>query len=32
VTATAGGYRAHLTFDSLDEALALASELRTRRG
>ena len=31
VTATAGGYRAHLTFDSLDEALELAAELRGRR-
>ena len=28
VTATAGGYRAHLTFDSLDEALELARRLR----
>ena len=32
VTATAGGYRAHLTFDSLDEALGLASRLRGRHG
>lgn len=31
VTATAGGYRAHLSFDSLDEALALARELGARR-
>jgi ParB family chromosome partitioning protein len=30
VTATAGGYRAHLTFDSLEDALALAERLRTR--
>ena len=28
VTATAGGYRAHLTFDSLDDALELARRLR----
>jgi ParB family chromosome partitioning protein len=27
VTATAGGYRAHLTFDSLDDALELAERL-----
>jgi ParB family transcriptional regulator, chromosome partitioning protein len=31
VTATAGGYRAHLTFDSLDEALELAARLRGPR-
>jgi ParB family chromosome partitioning protein len=30
VTATAGGYRAHLTFDSLDEALELAERLAPR--
>jgi ParB family chromosome partitioning protein len=30
VTATAGGYRAHLTFDSLDEALELAAQLAAR--
>ena len=30
VTATAGGYRAHLTFDSLDEALDLARRLNIR--
>lgn len=30
VTATAGGYRAHLTFDSLDEALELAERLGPR--
>jgi ParB family chromosome partitioning protein len=30
VTATAGGYRAHLTFDSLDEALELAAQLASR--
>jgi ParB family chromosome partitioning protein len=30
VTATAGGYRAHLTFDSLDEALELAAQLAER--
>jgi ParB family chromosome partitioning protein len=30
VTATAGGYRAHLTFDSLEEALELAARLRER--
>jgi ParB family chromosome partitioning protein len=30
VTATAAGYRAHLTFDSLDEALALARRLAAR--
>ena len=30
VTATAGGYRAHLTFDSVDEALELARSLRIR--
>jgi ParB family transcriptional regulator, chromosome partitioning protein len=28
VTATAGGYRAHLSFDTLDEALELARRLR----
>ena len=28
VTATAGGYRAHLTFDSLDDALELSRRLR----
>lgn len=28
VTATAGGYRAHLTFDSLEDALELAERLR----
>jgi ParB family chromosome partitioning protein len=28
VTATAGGYRAHLTFDSLQDALELADQLR----
>ncbi len=31
VTATAEGYRAHLSFDSLDEALDLARELGARR-
>jgi ParB family transcriptional regulator, chromosome partitioning protein len=31
VTATAGGYRAHLTFESLDEALELARSLRVKR-
>jgi ParB family chromosome partitioning protein len=31
VTATAEGYRAHLSFDSLEEALELAHRLRTRR-
>jgi ParB family transcriptional regulator, chromosome partitioning protein len=30
VTATAGGYRAHLTFDSLEEALELAERLGDR--
>ncbi|HTU31906.1 MAG TPA: ParB/RepB/Spo0J family partition protein [Solirubrobacteraceae bacterium] len=30
VTATAGGYRAHLTFDSLEDALELAEQLGTR--
>jgi ParB family chromosome partitioning protein len=30
VTATAGGYRAHLTFDSLEEALELADRLGRR--
>jgi ParB family transcriptional regulator, chromosome partitioning protein len=30
VTATAGGYRAHLTFDSLEEALELARALKPR--
>jgi len=29
VTATAGGYRAHLTFDSLEDALELAARLRS---
>jgi ParB family chromosome partitioning protein len=32
VTATAGGYRAHLTFDSLEEALELADRLGRRPG
>ena len=33
VTATAGSYRAHITFDSVDEALELARSLRSdRRG
>jgi ParB family chromosome partitioning protein len=31
VTATAGGYRAHLSFDSVDEALELARSLRSDR-
>jgi ParB family chromosome partitioning protein len=31
VTATAGGYRAHLSFDSVDEALELARSLRPDR-
>lgn len=31
VTATAGGYRAHLTFDSLDDALELARRLRVEQ-
>ena len=31
VTATAAGYRAHLSFESLDEALELARELRATR-
>ena len=30
VTATAGGYRAHLTFDSVEEAVELARRLRPR--
>jgi ParB family chromosome partitioning protein len=30
VTATAGGYRAHLTFDSLEDALELARALKPR--
>jgi ParB family chromosome partitioning protein len=32
VTATAGGYRAHLTFDSLEDALELAERLQHRTG
>ena len=32
VTATAGGYRAHISFDSVDEALELARSLRSDRG
>ncbi len=31
VTATAGGYRAHLSFESVDEALELARSLRPER-
>jgi ParB family chromosome partitioning protein len=31
VTVTAQGYRAHLSFDSLEEALELAQQLRARR-
>jgi len=32
VTATAEGYRAHLSFDSLEDALALGRRLHARRG
>ncbi len=31
VTATAGGYRAHLSFDSLEDALELGRQLEARR-
>ena len=31
VTATAGGYRAHLSFDSVEEALELARSLSPDR-
>jgi ParB family chromosome partitioning protein len=32
VTATAGGYRAHISFESVDEALELARSLKSDRG